>query len=179
MRPRHCDSLTVVVVGSLKFRHLYGLLFTCISVHPSIWLLFSSSFFQILPTTQLIREITEAKTQKWTLPPKDMSLKIERVSRAKFETNFCSKKPPSSQNPRCRCCCCESKDNHLTPIHLHHHRRSSYPSPLHSTQLIHYPTVLNAALLVKCDKVAPSLGTLQGILDFVTTLGQRPNSHKI
>ena len=91
MRPRHCDSLTVVVVGSLKFRHLYGLLFTCISVHPSIWLLFSSSFFQILPTTQLIREITEAKTQKWTLPPKDMSLKIERVSRAKFETNFCSK----------------------------------------------------------------------------------------
>ena len=49
----------------------------------TIELFFSSSFF--LPShhvIQLIREITEAKTQKWTLPPKDMSLKIERVSRA-------------------------------------------------------------------------------------------------
>ena len=51
------------------------------SIHPF------GFFFFPFPTNQLIREITEAKTQKWTLPPKDMSLKIERVSRAKFWKN--------------------------------------------------------------------------------------------
>ena len=63
----------------------------CITIHPSA----SFLFLLFPPLIQLIREITEAKTQKWTLPPKDMSLKIERVSRAEFETSFCLKLPNS------------------------------------------------------------------------------------
>ena len=40
-------------------------------------LLSTNTLSNISRKNQLIREITEAKTQKWTIPPKDLSLEMD------------------------------------------------------------------------------------------------------